>query len=369
MITRASFRNFKSLREVDVTFDSRLTVLVGPNGSGKSSILQGIHFLTELATVSPADRDYSLAKLADFVSIGSPDKSLSLEAVGKRQSNGYQLAIDATQPGQIDGTLTSVEGEAEKTWQRTATFSGGNWHAGKSAMTPDDARLFDTSALVRFNAARLALPTVVRTYPPLITGDGTGLAATLQHIRSKYQERYEAIETAFRRVIPAVVGIRFDKGYIPDASQYGDIILVDYEATKEVKAPHVSSGTLFALGLLTVALGPDSPNVILLDDLDHGLHPKAQMELIEVFRELVNQNPELQIIATSHSPYILDRLKWNEVLVTSLNDDGSAACVPLTAHPDVKRWQDAMSPGEFWSHTGEDWVQKLRGKEVAATAP
>src|SRR5437762_14213584 len=48
MIHHASFRNFKALRNVEITFDSRLTVLVGPNGSGKTSVLQGIHFLCQL---------------------------------------------------------------------------------------------------------------------------------------------------------------------------------------------------------------------------------------------------------------------------------------------------------------------------------
>jgi DNA repair exonuclease SbcCD ATPase subunit len=41
MIHRAKFQNFKALRDVEVTFDSRLTVIVGPNGSGKTSLLQG----------------------------------------------------------------------------------------------------------------------------------------------------------------------------------------------------------------------------------------------------------------------------------------------------------------------------------------
>src|SRR5688572_12027572 len=45
MITRAKFQNFKALRDVEITFDSRLTVLVGPNGSGKTSVLQGLQFL------------------------------------------------------------------------------------------------------------------------------------------------------------------------------------------------------------------------------------------------------------------------------------------------------------------------------------
>src|SRR3712207_7911301 len=50
---------------------------------------------------------------------------------------------------------------------------------------------------------------------------------------------------------------------------------------------------------------------------------RSQMELANVFRGLIEENQELQIIATSHSPYILNQLEWNEVRVTSLQDDRS----------------------------------------------
>ena len=52
MIKSASFRNFKSLRHVDVDFE-RLTVFVGSNASGKTSILEGLHRLTLVATSEP----------------------------------------------------------------------------------------------------------------------------------------------------------------------------------------------------------------------------------------------------------------------------------------------------------------------------
>ena len=49
MIQNASFRNFKSLRHVEVDFE-RLTVFVGPNASGKTSILEGLYYLAQLAS-------------------------------------------------------------------------------------------------------------------------------------------------------------------------------------------------------------------------------------------------------------------------------------------------------------------------------
>jgi predicted ATPase len=54
MIQKASFRNFKSLRHVDVELE-RLTVFVGPNASGKTSILEGLYHLSRCALIEPKE--------------------------------------------------------------------------------------------------------------------------------------------------------------------------------------------------------------------------------------------------------------------------------------------------------------------------
>jgi predicted ATPase len=362
MITRAKFQNFKALRDVEITFDSRLTVLVGPNGSGKTSVLQGIHALTQLAVVPSNDPDFQLSKLVEYCSIGVPTGLFELQINGSRLTGEYIITIE-TRPSWIGGTLSILKEDGRPDhWQVESRYHCGQWldPDRPSNLRPGDAAKFDQSAFIRFSAGQLAAPALVRTNPPRVSKDGSGLAATLSHIRDKHKTRFDAIIEAFRRVIPDVKVVRFDKELVPQTDVYGDSLLVDYQGVAGVKASHVSSGTLFALGLLTVTLGADSANVILLDDLDHGLHPKAQMELVEVFRGLIEQNPDLQIIATSHSPYILHHLEWNEVRVTALQDDGSAICKPLTDHPEVDRWREAMTPGEFWSTFYEDWLTKSR---------
>ena len=366
MIHRAKFQNFKALRDVEVTFDSRLTVLVGPNGSGKTSVLQGMHALSQLAVVAGSDADVALPRLTEYLSIGASGNDFLIDIRGSRPAlDDYHIEVERQEAGQIKGTLSAVIGGPLAEWCVLSRYTNGQWHEPwrQHQLLPEDSKRFDVTAFIRFSAGQLAVPTLIRTYPPQIAKDGAGLAATLSHIKAKYPERFDKIIDAFRRVIPNVKGVRFDKEVVPQSDIYGDILLVDYKGVEGVKASHVSSGTLFALGLLTVALGPDSANVILLDDLDHGLHPKAQMELIDVFRGLIAQNPDLQIIATAHSPYILNQLEWNEVLVTSLQDDGSAICKPLTDHPETERWREAMTPGEFWSTFYEDWLTKPRKTE------
>jgi predicted ATPase len=123
----------------------------------------------------------------------------------------------------------------------------------------------------------------------------------------------------------------------------------------------------FGLPSALAYFGPEPPSVLLLDDLDHGLHPKGQMHLVDFFHSLLQSEEfsESQIIATSHSPYVLNQLMPNEVRVMALRDDGSSICVPLSEHPEFDRWKDAMTPGEFWSHLGDDWVKKLPAYQSA----
>ncbi len=113
------------------------------------------------------------------------------------------------------------------------------------------------------------------------------------------------------------------------------------------------------LGLLKILMGGDRPDLILLDDIDRGLHPKAQREVVGLLRLVLEQNPGLQIVATTHSPYLVDNLRPEEVRLTTLGDDGTVSIAGLIDHPDFDRWKDEMAPGEMWSLFGEKWVGEL----------
>jgi predicted ATPase len=196
--------------------------------------------------------------------------------------------------------------------------------------------------------------------PPVLNSDGSGLATALAHIQRKYPDQFQAIIDSLKQVIPTFELIRIDyEEFNSNPPQFPDILIFDFKNASGVRAASVSDGTIIVLGLLSVIFGPDQPRLILLDDLDHRLHPKAQMQLVDLLHKLLDLFPDLQIIATTHSLYILDKLKPEEVRVMAINDDGSVACARLEDHPKFPMWKNSMSPGEFWSHAGEDWVKKL----------
>ncbi|MCB9703306.1 MAG: ATP-binding protein [Myxococcales bacterium] len=69
-----------------------------------------------------------------------------------------------------------------------------------------------------------------------------------------------------------------------------------------VPADLLSEGTVLALGLLTKLREPRRPRLVLLDDIERGLHIGAQVELVKVLKALLERESDLQIICSTHSP-------------------------------------------------------------------
>jgi predicted ATPase len=90
------------------------------------------------------------------------------------------------------------------------------------------------------------------------------------------------------------------------------IVLRTRKGAHRIPAPHLSQGTLLALALLTLAYLPRPPLLIGLEEPDRGIHPRLLRELRDSLYRL--SYPEscgetrrpVQVIVTTHSPYLLD---------------------------------------------------------------
>ncbi len=193
-----------------------------------------------------------------------------------------------------------------------------------------------------------------------MAADGTGLHSALASMALNDPDSWKALQADLARIIPSIRRLRHTK--VTQVGQPVDL-LFDTVGGDSLLAKQVSEGTLLVLGLLAALHASGRPNLVLLDDLDRGLHPKAQKELIALLRGLLETNPDLQILATTHSPYMLDCMEPNEVRMTFLGDDGATVCAALASHPKFEKWKDEMTPGEMWSLFGEKWLVE----EEAAT--
>jgi predicted ATPase len=137
----------------------------------------------------------------------------------------------------------------------------------------------------------------------------------------------------------------------------GHKVFLDFKGASDVPAHAVSEGTLITLALLTALCSPKRPRILLLDDIDHSLHPQAQMHLMRELKRLLAEFPDVQLVATTHSPYILDELEPSDVRVFALRPDGSVACRSLSEHPEAEKTRGVLTSGQLWSLDPEwRWV-------------
>lgn len=364
MIQQVQFRNFKAYRSLDLELEP-FTVLVGPNASGKTTLLEGLRLITALA--AHIDRGDS-----------TTNEDSSIRSFGV--SEPMELAVSGFW-GNTRGRLAAVSETPQKDDRGDVTrFKlSGHWGADDFPARRESPALqqfraaLSSTAVLRFEPQRLAESSYSDELVPGIGPDGSGLASVLAYLKLSQDEVFDRVEQALRQVVPAVKRIRIERAKVPSrpgnniaiGALWGHQVVLDMRGAKGVNANSAGEGTLMALALLTVLMGPTQPQLVLLDDIELSLHPAAQGKLIESLREIQKKNPQLQIVATSHSPFVLNYLEAKEVRMTFLAENGFARCEKLTAHPEFEKWKDLMTPGEFWSTVGESWLEKAGEASVS----
>ena len=208
--------------------------------------------------------------------------------------------------------------------------------------------------------------------------NGEGLASVFDYLAGAWPDRKLAIEAAARVIIPRFRRVLVEPARITRTVQrafavgnqsvnvpteeevWGHRMALEMDGGAKVPADMASEGTILALGLLTLLHHPDCPRLVLLDDLDRALHLGAQVRLIRLIRQIqkdiqAQKDIQVQIVATTHSPWLLQEVDGEDIRVLSTGPDGAARCRTLSDHPDYARWRRMMTAGEVWANVGEDW--------------
>jgi len=387
MISEVSFKNFKALRDVSTSLE-RLTVFVGPNASGKSSLLEGIHYLAQVSQHNP-----------ETVFIGPPAPELLRggDSDGKMEFycriGNVHLTLQIWSGSSLPETVRRRLHRDPRRGSVLQPAGGVEWGYERLVRSPFDNEPLPLEAadettrsliqgcgkavLLKLEPSRLAAPSYV--YPgvaPGVESDGDGLATALLYLKGNCENEFAQVQSELHELVPAVRGLHFDKATVyktePEYHERdgtrtqtqtpraynGDALRFDTSSGSNIPARLMSEGTLMLLGILTVLHSPTRPQIVLIDDIDKALHAKAQKMLVGLLHQLLDRHEDLQIAATTHSPYLLDGLEPEEVRLTTLDENGDVVCAPLTEHPDFPKWKDEMTPGEFWSAVGEDWVRE-----------
>jgi len=364
--------DFGNHRNTRLTFGP-MTALVGKNGSGKTTVMRAIGEVARIASHGPIFLNESFLRRGgkqEILTASWPDSISASCDKGFRIADTTQSFFRRRAVGETAAWIPDPKIDVElKPFQPSL----------RSSLLPGEIGVWDGPILFRIryfktSARSLQLPAIADDEEPIINDDGSNLAWSLAYLMTAEPDRFARIIEALREVVPIVNRVRSrpvkltrlekrtvtinkqERSYDEEREVMGQELIFDMMSGTGLPASAVSEGTLVVLAILTLVHGSDGVDLIMLDDVELGLHPKAQRDLMRQLRRLQEKRPKLQIIVSTHSPYVIDEFKPEEVWLFSTDSDGCAVSKRLSEHPDAKRGLEVLTTGEFWSAEGESWV-------------
>ncbi len=314
MIASVAFRNFKALRDTRLALGP-FNLIVGANGSGKTSLIEVLLRLRALAGLTPAD------------------------AAGP---GGAEVIFGFSPPYEgIEARLGCVSDYVCDLLRLNVRPDDPGWRELKVRLARIRGFLFDHYAM--------AAP-AFRSDNAALSSNAANLAAVLAHWRDERPGALAGLQAEFCRLLPEFASIEFrpaDGGRVELAAMLGD--------GGAVTAANLSQGSLYLLALLALAFDPEPPPVLCLEELDRGLHPRMLREARDALYRLSHPQAfglpraPVQVVATTHSPYLLDLFKDHPEEIVIAQKNGPAAHFERLADRADLRELLAEGPlGDLW---------------------
>jgi len=333
MIESIEFTNYKALRKTTLPL-APFTLLLGPNGSGKSSVLDAIANIAVISKSAPKHHGISVLN-ANWVperNVANLDTSVEIRL--RSLLNTQDLGVVFKWVDQGNRVHVSYENNKAKVVPQEDVEPLINWLTNMQVFALEP-RAIAGSAMVNSNP---------------LQRNGGGLAAVLDHLRDK-DERWNSLKDEMRRWLPEYTSIEFDT----PRDGHKSISLVTKKGGHRIPATALSQGTLVSIALLTLAYMPNPPTLVALEEIDRGLHPRLLRHLQDALYRLAypescgETRPPIQVIATTHSPYLLDLYRDHPEEVVLAEKEGLD--VQFKRLTDIEHYEDILgqSPlSEVW---------------------
>lgn len=194
-----------------------------------------------------------------------------------------------------------------------------------------------------------------------LLSDGSNIAGVLAALESTQKEEVEQTLTHYLRKLPEgdIQRIWTEPvgKFQTDAMLYceekwceGSIDLFDSEnrlsaETHIVDARGMSDGTLRFLAIVTAMLTRQPRSLLVIEEVDNGLHPSRAHILIEMLKEL-GKKRSIDVIVTTHNPALLDAAGVSMVpFITVVHRDETTGASKLTLLEDLHQLPKLMAYG------------------------
>jgi predicted ATPase len=402
MLETLRIRNFKAITDTGLLRLTPLTVLIGNNGSGKSSVLEA---LETLQVCVDKGLDAAMQMWRGIEHVRNKSGAAEAEGPGGEPRPKGPIVIALTRRVQPDGSPVAWRIHAMTAWserklrhgagqvKRSELFFGReaarvryetsgrggdggplSWQElarNGNDIRDEKQRVLDTLRadmsllgmeilglnIEDWQFVSLSPQTMGEPTPQTrssrrigLAKDGANVAEFLQDIRNSDPAAFAGIIETLRTVLPYADDLQ------PALTSELERTVYLQLAERNFKVPGwlLSTGTLRILALLALLRHPNPPPLIAIEEIENGLDPRTVHLLVEEIHTAVEAG-RTQVIATTHSPYLLDLLPLSAIIFVERIGDEPRFSRPAGSK-EVREWAKNFAPGQLYT------MQRLHGE-------
>lgn len=309
MITRIRIQNYRSFVDAEVKLRP-FSLVVGANGSGKSNLLRAI----SISSLHPSDQ-----KWQRHVNHADEKASIQFTLIDEKV-----VELPVSKDGRFSSSMSMVP-----------------W--GNSSFTP-----------FNINAHLVSSPEGIIPNAK-VNSSGAGTAQVLESLKNGDREDlFDKIEENFKCYVPEV-----EKLSLRTIEQGKKQIQVREKGLKDLlPATELSEGTRLILCILTIIHQENPPPIILLEDIDRGLHPRLFEYMAPLMKDIAERHG-INILATTHNPYLIDCFQDDKDAVIIVEKKDGASTLSTLADRLEGLDYDSVDPDDM--PLGNLWFSGLVG--------
>jgi len=382
IIKRLRVENYLSLKEVEVELGQR-NILVGPNMSGKSNLVDCFRFLTHMVVSGLSKAFLDRGGFSEVVWKGGDASRISFQLMSEDRSSEqtpgrvyqYEISIIGStttnlfliereslvvQAGNQVSTLMEISnGQGQMTHEdgTTRTYSPGPTTSAFQLTVPNWEGTIMKEFLSSWRFYRL-IPAMMKQANAAIgqtflSESGDNLSSWLMTLQTRHPEEFRRIKQVAVDILPGLEEL------LTSPTQFATTYVTTRE--KHLKRPiniwRMSDGELNFLALLSLIFAPPELGAPLycVEEPENHLHPRLLETLVEILTQRQAElNSELgfegaQIIVTTHSPYLVDRVNLDELIVVE-KSNGATRCTRPASKKHLRELleREELGLGELW---------------------
>ena len=324
-ISELRISGWRQFEQVDIKFNSSVTILTGANGAGKSTILRiiGQHFgWNNQMLGTPIVESGGILKYFSGIfnrsqRLRPPPPNPSQEEIGTVvYSNATVGKIAVPRDGSVQFALSilgqqALEGIYIPSHRPIPTYQRVNSIPTSVLAAQDAYQQYSSEVATRYNNGHTQFGPVYRMKEALISMATFGPGNRNVSGNPETERLYKGFESVLRKFLPPDLGFQHLVVRIPD--------VVVVTATGEFVIDAASGGLMSLIDLawqiFLYSQGKEE-FVVALDEPENHLHPSMQRSIIE---SMTAAFPQAQFVIATHSPFIVSSVREASVYVLRYN--------------------------------------------------